>query len=152
MVHPVLMDMWNARGGTRTLESMGMDQDAIPDVAKIPTSQACTVTTEHTLTDLGITATLPFWVEGIWLGMENMESDDVVRWRVFADWDDASIADAITDDEVWTFAGTYGGNGSKWTYKPLGFWVTYEIAVKVTQLDGSSITVYAVLDTAKRGS
>lgn len=152
LVHPVLLDGWNMRGGARTLESIGQDQDAIPDVAKIPTSQACTVTTEHTLTDLGITATVPFWVEGIHLGMENMAAGDVVRWRGFIDWDDASIADAFTEDELWTYKGADGGMQGGWAYRLIQRWVTYEIAFSVNQLDGTSKTVYAVLDTAKRGS
>ncbi|MBA7625917.1 hypothetical protein ES703_33351 [subsurface metagenome] len=35
---------------------------------------------------------------------------------------------------------------------PLGFWVTYEIAVKVTQLDGTERELHCVLDTGQRGS
>lgn len=140
------------QGGTETLESLDNELDAMIDMAKVSTSLLCVVGTEHTLTALGLTNTTPMFISGIWLGMENALAGDVFRWRVFADWDDASIADQITDDEIWTFSGLKGGSPSGWVYMPLGFWVTYEIAVKVTQLDGTARTVYAVLDSGARGS
>ncbi|MBA7693772.1 hypothetical protein ES703_102361 [subsurface metagenome] len=150
LVHPVLLDAWNMRGGTETLESIDDELDAMMDMAKVTDTRTPSVIgTEETITALGVTGAVPFFVSGIWLGMENMAAGDAVRWRVFVDWDDASIADQLTDDEVWTFGGV---QGQKWTYMPLNFWVTYEIAVKVTQLDGTAKVLHCVLDTGQRGS
>ena len=140
------------QAGTETLQTVMDELTAMIDMAKVPTSQLCVVGTEHTLTDLTLTNTTPMFIAGIWLGMENALAGDVFRWRVFADWDDASIADQITDDEIWTFSGLKGGSPSGWVYMPLGFWVTYELQVKVTQLDGTARTVHAVLDSGARGS
>jgi len=138
------------RGGTETLESLDDELDAIPDMAKVPDTRTISIIgTEETITALGVTGDVPFYVAGIWLGMENMAAGDVVRWRVFVDWDDASIADQLTDDEVWTFGQV---QPQKWTYMPLNFWVTYEIVVKVTQLDGTAKVFHCVLDTGQRGS
>jgi len=138
------------RGGPESIQTIRDDQQAIPDMAKVPDTRTPSVIgTEETITALGLTGDVPFYVAGIWLGMENMAAGDVVRWRVFVDWDGASIADQLTDDEIWTFGGV---QPQKWAYMPLGFWVTYEIAVKVTQLDGTAKELYCVLDTGQRGS
>ncbi|MBA7716081.1 hypothetical protein ES703_125143 [subsurface metagenome] len=140
------------QAGTETLQTLMNELTAMIDMAKVPTSQLCVIDTEHTLTDLSLTNTTPMFIAGIWLGMGNAQAGDVFRWRVFVDWDDSSIADQITEDPEWTFGGLKAGTTSGWVYKPLGFWVTYELLVKVTQLDGTGRTVHAVLDSGARGS
>ncbi len=138
------------QGGTETLESLDDELDAMIDMAKTPDTRTISViNTEETITAFTTTNTNPMYIAGVWLGMENMAAGDVVRWRVFADWDDASIADQITDDNVWTFGGV---QTPKWQYMPLGIWVTYEIRVKVTQTDGTARELYSVLDIGQRGS
>ncbi len=138
------------QGGLETLESLDDELDAMIDMAKTPdTRTISTINVEETISAFTTTNTNPMYIAGIWLGMANLAANEVVRWRVFADWDDASIADQITDDEIWTYGGV---QSPAWKYRILGIWVTYEIQVKITQLAGTQREFYSVLDIGQRGS
>ncbi|MBA7681803.1 hypothetical protein ES703_90143 [subsurface metagenome] len=139
------------RGGAETLESLDDELDAILDVAKEPSTTVLTApATEDVLFDR--TGVVPFFIAGVWLGLENMVAVDSIRFRAYADWDDASIADRISDDVLWTFT---NAQDPKWVYMPLNIYVTYEFKVtgeERVQGAGGAKTVYCVVDTGVRGT
>lgn len=148
IIHPALYEILTIRGGAETLESLDDELDAILDVAKEPDTTTLTgFGTEDVLFDR--TGVVPFFIAGVWLGLENMAAGDVIRFRAYADWDDASIADLISDDEVWTFG---QAQTPKWVYMPLNIYVTYEFKVTGETLDGTDREVYCVVDTGVRGT
>ncbi len=148
LVHPVLYEAIAMRGGAETIQAVRDDQNAIPDIAMIPTTQTCTVGTIHTLSDLELTATVPFWVEGLWFGLENSAAGDIFTIRWEADWDDASLLQQSNDD-----ANTFGGvQVPTQVWIPIQRWITYQFRVKVVQSAGTQRAVDVVAITGKRGS
>lgn len=127
-------------------------RDRIDAVSLVPARTASTTTlsgfgTEDVLYNK--TDTNPFFVPGVWLGLENMAAGDVIRFRAYRDWDDASILDVISDDELWTFG---GAQTPKWVYKPLNIYCTYEFKVTGETLAGTDREVYCEIYDAQRGS
>jgi len=138
------------QGGSETLESLDDELDAMIDMAKTPDTTTITaIGTEETLTALTTTNTNPMFIAGVWLGLENLAAGDMVKFRIYADWDDASIADVISADDVWVFGGV---QTPKWAYIPINRWITYEIRVAVNQYAGTARAFNTVLDIGQRGS
>lgn len=136
------------RGGAQTIQDVVDNQQAMLDYAKnIDTSTLTGAGTEDSIYDK--TSTTPFHVVGIWLGLHNMVAGDVIRFRGYMDFDDASIADKFTDDEVWTFG---GAQAKKWVYVRLDVLVTYELKFTAEQLDGTAREIYTIVDDGARGS
>lgn len=148
LIHPALYAAIAMRGGTETLESIDDELDAMLDMAKEPSTNTLTgYGTEDPLFDR--TGVVPFFIAGVWLGLENMVAGDTIRFRAYADWDDASIADQVSEDRVWTFS---GAQSPKWVYMPLNIYVTYEFKVTGETITGTNREVYCVVDTGVRGS
>jgi len=138
------------QGGSETLESIDDELDAMIDmVSTVDTTTITSIGTEETITALTTTNTTPMWVEGIKLGLENLAAGDMIKFRVFADWDDASIADQINADPPWVFGGV---QTPSWAYLPVRKWITYELRIKMNQYAGTAREIYTVLDLGQRGS
>lgn len=157
LIHPILLDAWNARGGTETLQSIKDDLDTQLDVANETGTTTAVIDTETLMWERS--GTRPFWIGVIRVDMENIAALDCITFRVYIDWDDAGITRAgntigaasselITDDEAHTFG---GAQYPRWHIIPVNQYVTYEIEVTVLQTDGTGRAVPYMIDTAVAG-
>lgn len=148
LVPPEVYQTLVTPGGAVTIKDIEDNQAAMLDYAKnVDTSTMTGTGTEDTIYDK--TSTTPFHAVGIWLGLHNMAAGDVIRFRGFMDFDDASIADQFTNDDVWTFG---GAQQQSWVYMPLNILVTYELKFTAEQRDGTNREIYTIVDDGARGS
>ncbi len=153
LVHPILMDAWNLRGGVEGVAEIHEKLDAELDMAKEDATVTLAVIDTETLLFERL-GTVPFFIAGVWINMENMAAGDLVLFRMYVDWDDAGISrgatssELISNDDVMTFGGV---QLPKMVYFPLNIYVTYEFELTVLQYDGTARNFQATIDTGVRG-
>lgn len=146
LIHPAIYEILTIRGGAYTIQDLMDEHAANFDYAK----NLDTTTmdgTEQAVYDN--TSTVPFHVHGVWLGLENMTAGDFIQFKLYMDYDDASIADKVSEDTEWGFG---GAQDPKWTYRKLDMLVTYEFKITAKQVGGTNREIYTIVDDGARGS
>jgi len=146
LVHPVLMDAWNARGGVETLESIDDELDAVLDVARGKYTKTMTGGEDDLY---GESSDVEFCLLEFRVDLHNMAEGDTIVFRVYTTEDGTERK--ISDDAANTFTGAQDparveivGSGNQ-------VWGREDISVTAEQTAGTNQEIICYWRDAKRG-
>ena len=147
LVHPILLDAWNMRGGVRSLETLGEDQDAGLDVARGKYTKTMTGGADDLY---GESSDTEFVLQEFRVDLHNMAEGDTIVFKVLTTEDGTERQ--ISDDEANTFTGAQDPARVEIIGSANQVWGREDISITATQTTGTNREIVCYWRDAKRGS